>query len=117
MFAYLDAEDKHWAIIWQDTKISSRSAKNKVRAFAKAKGLYAKTDGLDAQLLVDYAQAFQVPAQPLSLSPALREIQDLLTRRQQLIDLKTQEICRLDVQTSLVLRHPWKAILTGLHKK
>ncbi len=77
---------------------------NKVRSFAKAKGLYAKTDSLDAQLLSEYAVAFQLQSQDVQLPPDLQDIQALRNRRQQLIECKNQEICRLDVQTSLILK-------------
>lgn len=82
---------------------------NKVRAFAKAKGLYAKTDALDAKLLHDYATVFNLSPCDKSLSPALQNVRDLLERRNQLIDLKMQETNRLETQISGI-------IIDSLHK-
>jgi transposase len=61
-----------------------------VRDFAKAKGLLAKTDRLDAGVLADFAEAMKPQIRPL---PS-REVQDLsalVRRRQQLVDMLTAE--------------------------
>lgn len=66
-----------------------------VRDFAKGKGLLAKTDGLDAGILAEYAETYQPEARALPDEEA-REMAALLSRRRQLIDMKTAENNRLE---------------------
>ena len=65
-----------------------------VRDFARAEGTLAKTDRLDAALLVRYAQAMQPrPTEPLaSVDSRLRA---LIIRRRQVIANRKAEACRL----------------------
>jgi transposase len=67
----------------------------RVRHFAKAKGLRAKTDPIDAAVLTQYGVAFQPPRTP---APSLtqRQLSDLTARRRQLLDLKIIELNRAD---------------------
>lgn len=61
-----------------------------VRDFAKSLGKLAKTDGIDAAVLAHYAEAVEPAAQkvPDALS---REIEGLLTRRRQLVQMLVSE--------------------------
>jgi transposase len=60
-----------------------------VRNFAKAKGLLAKTDKIDARLLVDFAQTFH--PQPLSLpDPLQQELSAMVKHRSHLLTQITQ---------------------------
>ena len=61
-----------------------------VRDFARAKGLLAKTDTLDAAVLAEYGRVFQ-PAPTAALTPAQQRLTDLVTRRQELLEMITQE--------------------------
>ena len=61
-----------------------------VRDFARAKGLLAKTDVLDAAVLAEYGRVFQ-PAPAVALTPARQRLTCLVTRRQELLALITQE--------------------------
>jgi transposase len=61
-----------------------------VRDFARAKGLLAKTDSLDAALLAQYGRVF-APAATARLSPAQQRLAHLVTRRQELLEMITQE--------------------------
>ena len=65
-----------------------------VRDFAKATGILAKTDRLDAQVLARYAQAVQPPPRPLP-DETTRQLKHLLARRQQLLKMITAERTRL----------------------
>lgn len=65
-----------------------------VRAFARATGLLAKTDRLDAQCLAHFADAVRPPARPLPDAQA-QELSALLQRRRQLVDMLTAEKNRL----------------------
>lgn len=61
-----------------------------VRDFARAKGLLAKTDKLDAQVLADFAEAMKPEVRPLP-SAAVQDLSGLVRRRQQLVDMVTAE--------------------------
>jgi transposase len=65
-----------------------------VRAFARALGLLAKTDTIDARVLALFAQKIEPPARPLGDAQA-RQIKALVARRRQLVDLRTAERNRL----------------------
>lgn len=69
---------------------------NKIRSFAKSKGQLAKTDRIDAKLIMEYASTMKPQAKPQYLSESAEEIRDLLKRRNQLLDDKIRETARLD---------------------
>jgi transposase len=61
-----------------------------LRHFAKAVGMLAKTDKLDAQVLALYAQKIQPPVRPLQDQEQL-ELSNLMSRRRQLRDMIVME--------------------------
>jgi len=70
-----------------------------VRDFAKGMGILAKTDAIDAAVLARFAQVVQPKARP-SQTPEACALDELVTRRRQLIGLRTQEqnrsaLCRI----------------------
>lgn len=65
-----------------------------VRRFAQAEGTLAKTDRLDAQVLVRFAQAMKLTPRELP-SEQLQALQALIGRRRQLIEMLTMEKNRL----------------------
>lgn len=67
----------------------------RVRDFANALGLFAKTDRIDAELLAYYARIVQ-PAPQMLDSIELSELQALSTRRQQLVEMRASEVNRLE---------------------
>lgn len=69
---------------------------NKIRAFAKSKGLLAKTDKIDASLIADYACVMKITADDYLLSENTEKIGELLKRRDQLLADKHREQARLD---------------------
>jgi transposase len=69
---------------------------NKVKYFAKSKGLKAKTDQIDARTLTDYGSSFQPLPDSLLLSGSLKKVADLLKRREQLQADKKRETNRSD---------------------
>ena len=74
-----------------------RAHPNRVRAYAQACGLPAKTDRLDAQVLSRYGAAFDCPEQPgPEEEPARTGLRELLRRREQLTRQRVQERNRLD---------------------
>ena len=65
-----------------------------VRHFAKASGLLAKTDRIDAQVLVRFGQAMK-PVAREPVSEPLLALQALVTRRRQLVEMLVMERNRL----------------------
>src|SRR5262245_22253758 len=65
-----------------------------VRHFAKASGLLAKTDRIDAQVLMRFAQAMRLEVREL-VDDELHLLQALVARRRQLIEMITMEKNRL----------------------
>jgi transposase len=65
-----------------------------VRDFAKATGRWAKTDALDAAVLAQCADAVRPTPRPIA-DDATQDLRALLTRRRQLLDMRTAEQQRL----------------------
>jgi transposase len=61
-----------------------------IRQFAQATGRLAKTDKLDADVLAHFAEAIQPEIRPLA-DDAHRELEALVTRRRQLVDMRAAE--------------------------
>jgi transposase len=74
----------------------------KVRRYAGAKGVLAKTDKIDAGILADYAAVMKPEVRPIALGN-IRKIKDLSARRRQLIQMNTMEKNRLDVMPKVLL--------------
>jgi transposase len=64
------------------------------RDFAKATGKLAKSDRIDAHVLAQFAQAVRPPLRPLK-DAQTQELEALLARRRQLLDMHTAEHNRL----------------------
>lgn len=64
-----------------------------VRQFARAQGVFAKTDKIDARLIAEYGVKLQpeVKAMP---GDKVRRVKDLLARKRQLNEMRTQELNR-----------------------
>jgi transposase len=61
-----------------------------VRRFAEAMGILAKTDGIDAKVIAEFGR--HIPVRTLKqISHPQLELGQLVTRRRQLLDLKTME--------------------------
>ena len=89
-----------------------------IRRYAAAKGILAKTDRLDAQVLADYAATLRPDVRPIPIGP-IREIKDLAARRRQLVTMSTMEKNRLDVMPRSLhadLRRHLKHLLAQVEK-
>ena len=64
-----------------------------VRQFAKAQGLFAKTDKIDARLIAEFGVLMQPEPRALP-SKKVRLVRDLLARKRQLNETRTQELNR-----------------------
>ena len=85
------------------------------RDFAKATGQLAKTDLVDAAVLASFARAIRPAVRPIKDADT-RELDDLVTRRRQLIDMRVQEILRLGT-ASKVQSKSLKAHIAWLDKR
>lgn len=71
-----------------------------VRDFARAFGILAKTDRIDAMVLAAFAQKVQPPVRALA-DEERRELTDLVDRRRQLVAMRAQEKTRLTTATPM----------------
>ncbi len=86
-----------------------------VRDFAKATGLLAKTDALDASVLARFAAAIRPTPRPLP-DAATQTLAALVTRRRQLVAMLTAERNRLG-SAPRVLRAEIQAHITWLQRR
>jgi transposase len=86
------------------------------RDFAKASGQLAKTDQVDAAVLAAFARAIRPAVRPLK-DANTRALDDLVTRRRQLIAMRVQETLRLGSAASKLLQKNLKAHIAWLDKQ
>jgi len=86
------------------------------RDFAKATGQLAKTDRVDAAILAAFARAIRPAVRPLK-DEDTRALDDLVTRRRQLIAMRVQETLRLGTAGSKALQKSLKTHIAWLDKR
>lgn len=74
-----------------------------VRDFAKATGVLAKTDRIDAQVLARFAEAVRPEPRPLP-TPEARELEEFLNRRRQIVDMLTMEKNRVAIAATAQMK-------------
>ena len=74
----------------------------KVRQFAKAQGIIAKTDKIDARLIAQFGVVMQPEVRALP-SKKVRLVRDLLARKRQLNEMRTQELNRSHKAAKILL--------------
>lgn len=90
----------------------------RVRAFMESKGIYAKTDEIDAKALAAYAEANAKDLRPFEPpSPEAKKLRQLTRRRDELVALRTQEKNRLQAPDNHDLRQSIRAVLTCADKQ
>ena len=87
---------------------------NYVRAYAKALGILAKTDNIDAKVIHDYSHA--VSLKPASAKNENQGLSNLLNRRDQLIVIRIEETNRLDTMTDKTILQSLNAHIKWLNK-
>lgn len=85
------------------------------RDFAKATGQLAKTDLVDAAILAAFARAIRPAVRPIKDADT-RDLDDLVTRRRQLVDIRVQEMLRMGT-ASKVQKKSLTAHITWLDKR
>lgn len=88
----------------------------RAREFARAVGVLAKTDELDAKVLALYAETLKPPIRPLS-GEKQRSLEDLVARRAQLVGMLTQEKNRLGQAHSQRIRTSIEAIMEAIKEQ
>lgn len=86
------------------------------RDFAKATGQLAKTDRVDAAVLCAFARAIQPAPRPLKDTDT-RELDEMVTRRRQLIAIRVQETLRLGTSASKSMQKSLSAHIAWLDKQ
>ena len=86
------------------------------RDFAKATGQLAKTDRVDAAVLCAFARAIR-PAVRVVKDVDTRDLDDLVSRRRQLISMRVQETLRLGSAESKALQKSLKKHIAWLDKQ
>ncbi|MEO7402156.1 MAG: IS110 family transposase [Burkholderiales bacterium] len=87
-----------------------------VRDFARGLGILAKTDRLDARVIARFGQQVQ-PRSVAIRSEKQAELQELVTRRRQLVELRTAEKNRLETTTTKTVRQSIRRHADGLEKQ
>lgn len=87
-----------------------------VRDFAKALGILAKTDALDARVLARFGADVRPEIRPLA-DEQTRQLQELLARRAQLVALRTAESNRLDLVTAKPVRKSVQASIDFIERQ
>jgi len=86
------------------------------RDFAKATGQLAKTDKVDAAVLAAFAKAIRPQARTLKDADT-RALNDMVSRRRQLIDMRVQETLRLGTAASKPLEKSLNKHIAWLDKQ
>jgi transposase len=87
-----------------------------VRDFARATGRLAKTDTLDASVLAHFAAAIKPELRPFQ-DEAMQALKDLVSRRQQLIEMLTAEKNRLSTAHNRLVRENLQAHIKWLQNE
>lgn len=87
-----------------------------VRDFAKAMGLLAKTDAIDARVLAEFAQRIKPPVRALP-SAQCQLAAEMLGRRAQLMGMRVAEINRLATATAKRVRKDIQTTISFLDKR
>lgn len=88
----------------------------RVREFARATGILAKTDALDARVLARFAGQINPPRRPIP-GKNQRELEALVTRRRQLVDILVQEQNRLKQAVEARIRRSIKAVIETIERQ
>jgi transposase len=87
-----------------------------VRDFARGLGILAKTDRLDARVITRFGE--QAHPRPVEIgSEKQAELRELVTRRRQLIELRTAEQNRLETTTTKIVRKNIRHLIEQLDKQ
>jgi transposase len=86
-----------------------------VRDFAKAIGILAKTDRIDALVLARFGETVKPEPRPL-LTPEAKELEEFLSRRRQIVDMLTMEKNRLSMASTERMKKSLKKHIAWLEE-
>lgn len=86
-----------------------------IRQFAKAHGILAKTDKIDARVIALFGAKVAPDIRPIS-SKKIRYIRDLLARKRQLTEMRTQELNR-EQKAEIALKGTHRRLIKVLEKE
>lgn len=88
----------------------------RIRDYARAMGLLAKTDQIDAYIIAEFAASPRVLVRPLP-DPKARQRMDLVARRQQLVQMRVAEQNRLEHACDKIVAQSIRQILKVLEQQ
>ena len=98
-----------------DTKFS-RINPRQARDFARAMGIAGKTDRIDARMLAEFGARLR-PKQTLPVAPQRRALQEIVTRRRQLVEMRKQEGTRLKQTRGSLARADIRSLVAVLDRR
>jgi transposase len=84
------AMSTNWLVPWRKLACLAIVNPRQVRDFARATGRLAKTDPMDAKILAHFAEAVKPPCRAVK-DPQLDELDQLVTRHRQLVEMIVAE--------------------------
>jgi transposase len=87
-----------------------------IKAFAGALGVRTKTDAVDAKVIAEFC-ATAAPRLWVPLAKNVRHLRALVSRRDSLVDLRTQETNRLEVTTDDQVRSSIEEVIAHLNRQ
>lgn len=90
---------------------------NKIRLFAKARGLLAKTDKIDAYVIAEYGQIMQPKVTEVLRTEEEKLLAELVRRREQLVKDRSKEGVRLDKGLSKIAKKSIEKHIKWLDKE
>ena len=99
-----------------DGHLVARVNPRQVRRFAQALNVLAKTDRLDAQIIARFGEQLE-PRTIETLSTAHLELQELVTRRRQLVAMRTMESNRLQQTTGKQARKTINTMVSTIDRQ
>ena len=102
--------------LWASGLMVSLVHAGRIRAFARAQGLLAKTDQIDATVLREFGELMR-PDPWVPPSASRQRLAALVQRREQLLSILTMEEQRLAQSRDAVVRQMSESLLTELQKQ
>lgn len=87
-----------------------------IKAFASALGVRTKTDSVDAKVIAEFCSS-QTPSIWQPPAKSVRQLRALVSRREAMVELRTQELNRLEVATTDLVRQSIERVLATLNEQ
>ena len=88
----------------------------RIKSFAAAQGVRTKTDAVDAKVIADFC-ASAAPFLWVPAAKSVRRLRALVGRRDALVELRTQELNRLETAATDVVRHSIEQVISMLDQQ